>query len=175
LFFAIFPTLEIAALVAQLTLRLCSELSLKGRPLTTGRLHVTLDHLGNFVGLPKNIVDTARTVAAAIAEPPFEIVFDRVASLGHGRVNRPFVLRGNEGVVALTAFRQTLVAALAEAGLGSGERSSYTPHVTLLFDDRRVSERAVETVAWTAHEFVLVRSLLGRSRYVVLARWPLQR
>jgi len=174
LFFAIFPTVVAAARIAELAQHLRGELGLKGRPLAVDRFHVTLDHLGDFVGLPKSIVKMACTVAATIAAPPFEIVFDRVESFGRGRANLPFVLRGNEGVVALMAFRQTLVAALAKAGLGSGAKSTYTPHVTLLYDKSRVPEHAVETVAWTAREFVLVRSLLGRTRHVVLGRWPLQ-
>jgi 2'-5' RNA ligase len=175
LFFAIFPADGAAARIAELARHLRGELGLKGRPLAIDRFHVTLVHLGDFVGLPKNIVEAARTVAAAVAAPPFEIVFDRVESFGGGRAKLPFVLRANEGVVALTAFQQTLVVALAKAGLGSGTKSSYTPHVTLLYDKSPVPGQAVETVAWTAHEFVLVRSLLGRTRHVALERWPLQR
>lgn len=175
LFFAIFPTAEAAARIATLAQHLRGELGLKGRPLAIERLHVTLDHLGDFVGLPRNIVDTAGEVATAIAAPPFEIAFDRAASFAGGRRNSPLVLRGGNGVAALTAFQQTLVAALAKAGLGSGTKSTYTPHVTLSYGKSRVPEQAVETVAWTAHEFVLVQSLLGRNRHVVLERWPLQR
>lgn len=175
LFFAIFPADGAAARIAELARHLRGELGLKGRPLAIDRFHVTLVHLGDFVGLPQNIVDTACAVAAAIAAPPLEIAFDRAASFAGGRRNSPLVLRGGSGVVALTAFQQTLVGALAKAGLGTGTKSSYAPHVTLLYDDSRVPEQAVETVAWTAHEFVLVRSLLGRTRHVVLERWPLRR
>jgi len=37
----------------------------------------------------------------------------------------------------------------------------------------RIARQAVEPIAWTAHEFALVRSFIGRSQYEVLARWPL--
>ena len=45
---------------------------------------------------------------------------------------------------------------------------------TLLYDERRVAEHAVETVGWTVKEFALVHSLYGRARYVQLGRWPLR-
>jgi 2'-5' RNA ligase len=45
--------------------------------------------------------------------------------------------------------------------------------VTLLYDEHRVARQCVEPIAWTAREFALVRSLLGKSQYEVLARWPL--
>ena len=33
--------------------------------------------------------------------------------------------------------------------------------------------RRIEPIGWTAHEFVLVRSLLGRGTHVPVMRWPL--
>jgi 2'-5' RNA ligase len=62
---------------------------------------------------------------------------------------------------------------MAKVGLGCPVRH-YTPHVTLLYGDRLVADRPVDTVSWAVHEFVLVHSLLGRSRYNVLARFPLR-
>jgi 2'-5' RNA ligase len=50
--------------------------------------------------------------------------------------------------------------------------------VTLLYDlhddkDNPGVSEYLEPISWIVHEFVLVRSLLGRSQYEVLARWPL--
>ena len=45
--------------------------------------------------------------------------------------------------------------------------------MTLLYGDRLVAERPVDSVSWAVREFALVHSLLGRSRYNVLARFPL--
>jgi 2'-5' RNA ligase len=47
------------------------------------------------------------------------------------------------------------------------------PHVTLLYDNRCVAEETVDTVPWTVREFVLVHSLHGQGRYVLLERWEL--
>lgn len=71
-------------------------------------------------------------------------------------------------------FQQTLGIAMKKAGLGRWAKPGYTPHVTLLYDDRSVAEQAVETICWTAREFVLVHSLIGQTLHVPLARWPLR-
>lgn len=173
LFFAIFPDVATAARIATLAQRLRAEHGLKGKPLATERFHVTLHPLGDYLGLPQEIVAAAGEAASAVVMPPFELAFDRAGSfLGRPR-NRPFVLRAGDSVAALKAFQQVLGTAMKNAGLGRWVAPHYTPHVTLLYDGRSVAEHAVERVAWTAHEFVLVRSLLGRTRHVPLARWPL--
>jgi 2'-5' RNA ligase len=74
----------------------------------------------------------------------------------------------------LEAFQRVLGVALNKAVIeGDTTKSRYTPHMTLLYDDSLVMERPVETMAWTVREFVLVRSLLGQTVHVPLARWPL--
>ena len=179
LFFAIFPDEAAAARIARLALSLRSEHGLKGKPLEMGRLHVTLMHLGDFAGLPQNIVAAVVDAAARVAMPPFEVAFDRAQSFPARTRNRPLVLCGHDGVGALMAFQQTLATALQESGLGGKAQSQntpqpqHTPHLTLLYDDRRVAERPVERVDWTVREYVLVHSLLGRALYVPLARWQL--
>ena len=40
--------------------------------------------------------------------------------------------------------------------------------------DRAVKEQAIEPVRLTVSDFALVHSLVGRSRYIELARWPLR-
>ena len=172
LFFAIAPTPNAAASITRQAGLLCDEYGLKGRLLAIGRLHVTLGHLGDYLGLPQDIVAAAMATAASVRMAPFDVAFDRAASFRGRPRNRPFVLLGDDGVAALTAFQQTLGTALEKAGLGRAN-SRYTPHVTLLYDNRFVPVRAIEPIGWTVREFVLVHSLLGRTRHVPLARWPL--
>ena len=59
---------------------------------------------------------------------------------------------------------------LREKLLHDGLRTSPTQ---AQYDDTHVAPRAIEPIGRTAHEFVLVRSLIGRSRHEVLGRWPL--
>lgn len=174
LFFAIFPGATAAARIAQLAQHLRGEHGLKGRPLATERFHITLHHLGDYVGLPQSVVAAAGDAAAAVVMSPFEVAFDRAGSFSGRPRNRPFVLRAGDGVAALRAFQQTLGEAMKKTGLGRWVEPQYTPHVTLLYDDRHVAEQAIETIGWRVHEFVLVHSLLGQGLHVPLARWPLR-
>lgn len=173
LFFAIFPDAACAARIARLAQDLRLQLGLNGNPFRTERFHVTLNFLGDFSGVPHDVVAMAATAAAAVATAPFEVAFDRASSFGGKSGGRPFVLRGGEGIAALTRFQRALGVSLTKAGLAAEKERHYTPHLTLLYDDRTIAERAVETIRWTVHEFVLVHSLLGRSQYTPLERWPL--
>lgn len=174
LFFAIFPDARAAAQIAGLAQQLRNEHGLKGKPLKTERFHVTLHHLGDYAGLPQDLVDVACAAAAGVAAAPFDVTFDRVASFSTAPRNRPFVLRGGDGVASLIAFQQTLGDALKKTVLGRWAKPAYTPHVTLLYDDRSVPEQPVPAVSWTASEFVLIHSLIGQTLHAPLARWPLR-
>lgn len=174
LFFAIFPNAGAAAQIATLAQQLREKNGLSGKPLKTERFHVTLHHLGDYAGLPKDLVEVACAAAAGIRAAPFNVTFDRAASFSTAPRNRPFVLRGDDGVVPLITFQQTLGDALKKTVLGRWAKPAYTPHVTLLYDDRSVPEQTVPAVSWTASEFVLIHSLIGQTLHVPLGRWPLR-
>lgn len=173
LFFALFPDADTAAHIARFAQRVRGEHGLKGRPLAAARLHITLHHLGDYIGLPHRIVAAAGEAAATVAMPPFDVAFDRAASFCRQPRSRPFVLHAGDGVAALTALHLALSTAMNNPGLGRPAASQYAPHLTLLYDDLCIVEHAIEKISWTAREFVLVHSLLGRTRHVQLARWPL--
>lgn len=174
LFFAIFPDARAAAQIAGLAQQLREEHGLRGKPLKTERFHVTLHHLGDYAGLPQDLVEVARAAATSVSAAPFDVTFDRAASFSTAPRNRPFVLRGGDGVASLITLQQTLGDALKKTVLGRWAKPAYTPHVTLLYDDRSVPEQPVPAVSWTASEFVLIRSLIGQTLHVPLARWPLR-
>lgn len=175
LFLALFPPPAIALEIAELAARIRVDHGLHGRPLEAARFHITLNHLGDYAGLPPDIVRQAGAAAAeATATQPFVVSFDRAESFASMPRNRPLVLRGGEGLSALMAFHQTLGMALRKAKLGQWAKPGYTPHVTLLYDDSLLGATPVPPVAWTVGELVLVHSLLGQTRHVHLARWPLR-
>ena len=64
---------------------------------------------------------------------------------------------------------------LALKRAGHQPQPSGKPHMTMLYDERIINQHAVETVRWTASEFVLVLSHLGKTQHELLARWPLTR
>ncbi|KWT98520.1 MULTISPECIES: 2'-5' RNA ligase family protein [unclassified Variovorax] len=174
LFFALLPGAPAIARIERLIGDLRNDLGLKGKPLGAARFHVTLLHMGAFPGVPRELVHAACAAAQALSIiPAFELGFDRVGSFSHRPSNMPLVLLGEEGVIAAKAFQQALCNAMARAGEDDGGGAPYTPHLTLLYDDTYVARRSIEPITWTAHEFVLVRSLIGQGRHEVLARWPL--
>jgi 2'-5' RNA ligase len=173
-FFAIRPDANAAARIARLARHLRGGHGLTGSPLEAERLHVTLYPLGTYRGLPHGIVAAAGEAAADVAIPPFDVAFDRAASFAGGSRNLALVLLGDDGVAGLRMLQQALGAAMEKIGLRRPRQPRYTPHMTLLYDDRRLAEQTVETIRWTVHEFVLVRSLLGRARHVRLGGWRLR-
>jgi 2'-5' RNA ligase len=173
LFFGVYPPEPVAERIGVLAQSQRAEHGLIGRPHATERFHITLVHLGDFAGLPKDMIAKAEAAAASLKLRPFEVSFDRAASFSGKSRNRPYVLQGDEGVVAVKAMRQALVTALAETGLGKWANSPFTPHVTLLYDDRAVPEQPIEPIGWTAGEFVLVHSLLGKTQHIPLNTWAL--
>lgn len=174
LFFALLPDQAAIDRVVALTRQLRDEQGLAARPIPAERLHVTLHHLGDYIGLPDPIVAAASRAAAGLGLPAFKVTFDQVATFSGKPGRWPLVLKGGEGVQAVTAFQAALELALRKAGLAKATRARYTPHLTLLYAERRVDERPIAPITWPAHEFVLVRSLMGRAQYTVIGRWPLR-
>jgi RNA 2',3'-cyclic 3'-phosphodiesterase len=172
LFFAVYPDVTAAARITELSTRLRTEHKLKARPIPADRLHVTLHYLGAFAGVPDDIVARARTAASQMTFPPVDIVLDRIESFSGRRAKRPLVLSGDV-TQSLDALEQSLGAALDEAGIPVKRHPEFKPHVTLLYDEHHLRSQPVAPIKWLACEFALVRSLLGKSQYEVLARWPL--
>jgi 2'-5' RNA ligase len=174
LFFAIFPETDAAASIGQFARSLREKHALNGDVLAPDRFHISLRPVGDFAGLPPDALAMAGKAAgvAAAVTAPFEIVFDRAMSFAGQPGNYAFVLCGSNGDSTLAAFHQALGEAMERAGLKL-KASHFTPHMTLLYGDRRIAEQMIEPVALRVREFVLVRSLMGRQQYVPLARWSL--
>lgn len=171
LFFAVLPDAAAAAHIHALAGRLRHDLGLTGRPIGLSRYHVTLNFLGDHAGLPQRLVDQVSAHAATIVLPGFDVVLDHVESFARPR-HSPLVLRGGgEGVAGLRTLEAALRAGLESLALADHRR--YTPHLTLLRDDRVIVRRPVDPVRWRAADFALMCSRIGQGRHDVLARWPL--
>ena len=64
---------------------------------------------------------------------------------------------------------------MMKAGLARQAEKTFTPHVTLFYDQHRIDEYAVEPVSWTIRDLVLVHSRLGETQHIPLGRFPLDR
>lgn len=176
LFFATFPDAGTATGISKLAQRLCAETRSRSKPLAAARLHVTLQHLGNFAGgLPQARLDAAMKAAASVRMEPFSVEFDTVVSFASKPRPGPLVLGDGEGVIGLHRLHDALCVELENAAFGAHAvpAADYTPHVTLAYGMPWAAARTIEPVCWNVREFALVHSLLGRTRHVLLARWPL--
>jgi 2'-5' RNA ligase len=173
LFFALLPDAAAIVQAGAITDTLTGAHGLSGRRLAPSRLHVTLHHVGDFAGLPADVVGRAKAAGEGLRHAPIAIRFDRAGSFVRRQRTLPLVLRGGGQVIPVIAFQHVLGEAMARQGFRMPPSSHYTPHMTLLYDPRYVEPKAVTPVEWTAREFVLIRSLIGKTRHEVLGRWML--
>jgi 2'-5' RNA ligase len=173
IFFAIAPDAPAIADIGALTATLKAQHGMQGRPIADAKLHCTLCNLGDFAGMPDALIARASQAATQVAgaTPPFVASFDTAQTFVNRARNRPFVLTGGDGVTGVAALYRHLNSALHKAGI-PGNPASYTPHVTLLYDDMTVPPQGVTPVEWSVREFVLLHSHIGQARpYNVLTRF----
>jgi 2'-5' RNA ligase len=177
LFFALLPDKSEALRILHLREQLCRECHLQGRGRIAARcFHVSLHAIGEYQGVPKDVVRRAEAAAALVSMKPFGFDLDRAMSFVRHGDTKPFVLRAARRSPALVEFYSVLGDAMKRVGFRRVQRSGFAPHLTLLYDAHHVAEREVETVHINADSFALVCSLRGRghAEHTHLARWPLQ-
>jgi 2'-5' RNA ligase len=175
LFYAIQPPKGVALHIVRLIQALRSEHELYGPAFDSSRLHVSLFGLGDYVEFPHRLVRWARTQTATCRLEQFVVNFDRVSSLGtrSRQLHRyPLALRDSMEGYGLKNLQQA-IAALFEI-----ERlPSFTPHLTLLYDEQYVAEEPVDPINWRSTEFVLIHSKINRGKlqpYSVIDGWQLR-
>lgn len=174
IFFAVQPSPATASSISRLAWHLRDKHRLSGRPLRPGCFHVSLLFAGHDGQMPPGMLDALIAAAGTVTVHRFHTSFDWVASFRQ-RPRRPLALRGDDGVSGLIWLRERLVAAtMCIPGSVPAARYNFTPHLTLLYDEAEIREEPVEEIAWPVSEFVLIRSVFGQSRHVVLRRWPLR-
>jgi RNA 2',3'-cyclic 3'-phosphodiesterase len=171
LMFLLYPDTATAERIAGEARRLRESFGLRGTPLATDRFHIPLHHLGDYVGLPADLVRKGEAAGAAVSAGRFDVVFDRATSFAGRAGNNPFTLQGGGGLEALVDFQRRLGLEMAKVGLKPDK--AFVPHITLLYDGQVVAAQAIAPIRWTVDRFVLVQSKLGQTRHVVLGRWDL--
>jgi RNA 2',3'-cyclic 3'-phosphodiesterase len=174
LFFCLLSQANSATEISQAADGLRRLHGLNGRLIEPERLHVSLHAVGRYDSLPNFIVERAYEAGAMVSTSPFPLMFDRIVSFDNGREKRPFVLRPGYDLARLSVLHDVLGEAMRRARIGRHVTSHFTPHMTLLYDSRTVRERPIKPIRTNVRDFVLVHSLIGQSRYVELARWPLR-
>jgi len=172
-FFAVVPDEEARVRIGSLAARLKAAHRMNGALIRPRNLHVSLYGLGDPHGYDDWLRIKAQDTARRVDLPPFEVAFDYTASFDTGRKRSPFVLRGS-CLGRLMDFQRTLGRAMVHAGMCGRVSSAFTPHITLLYADRRVDEYPVLPIRWVVREYVLIRSFIGQGRHEHLASWPLR-
>ena len=173
LYLLVFPDAQAAVRIETLAHHCRSEYCLHGEPRPRSILHVSLLNLGLYDDLksPKFAALEASDAAEQVRAMPFTVAFNYVQSFSHPDGRYPLVLRGDDGIVGLEKLYQCLGTSMRMVGFKT--RPDFTPHVTLIYGHRRIGERSVEPISWTVREFSLVLSLRGKTKYILLDRWPL--
>jgi 2'-5' RNA ligase len=134
-------------------------------------LHITLFHLGDWPKLPEEIVNLTLGAASQVNVPAFEVAFARAESFRNSTGVYPFVLTSEK--TPWRVLHEALRVALVNAGLGGATKGDFEPHITLAYDKVRVKPFAIEPIAWTVRDFVLIHSQLGKTAHTHLGRWSL--
>ncbi|MGN6528454.1 MAG: 2'-5' RNA ligase family protein [Burkholderiaceae bacterium] len=174
LFFALAPAPDDARRLRADGLALDARFAIGGTPLESHRLHVSLFGVGAYLRTrPQADVERWRGAAASVGCGAFEVVFDRIATFGGA--GRSLVLKAADesALAGLQALYESLGIALANAGEHVTQRR-ITPHMTLSYHGRPLSETAIAPVRWRAQELVLIDSYVGLHHHEVLGRWRLQ-
>ncbi|MBR0642617.1 2'-5' RNA ligase family protein [Plastoroseomonas hellenica] len=139
-------------------------------------LHVSMQKVERYLGLPKDAVAAAKRAGAAVRAAPFTVTFDRMRNLGRkGEGSQPLALCCGDGAPALTALWHALAEAMRAAWLRPQPPSAFTPHLSLLYSADHVPESALDTpITLAVRHLVLVHSVHGETRYTLLGRWPLR-
>jgi 2'-5' RNA ligase len=171
LFVALFPSGPAREQIHWLAHKLRALYKLRGRPLAMDRFHVSLHHLGDYHGVPADVVEAAGKACSAVAAKmaAFEVEFDHVTSFSGSKGRKPLVMLENGLSAALRELHRQLGTALR----GQGGNRKFVPHLTLLYDERSIANKSAPPVRWKVEDIVLVHSLLGQSRYIELGRWTL--
>lgn len=170
-FFALRPDEETSFRVDRLAHELRRRLRLKGPPRGPEKYHVTLWPLLGADGPASQDIAMARRAACGVSQAAFAIGFDQAACFGPAW-NPALVLMASDELPAANALHLAIGEALRRFGI-KAEAQSFRPHLTLLYDRRRLASFGVPYLHWHAREFVLVASTDGRP-YDILGRWLLQ-
>lgn len=175
-FFVVPPTHLAHRIAGLLRAQGLSPGPLRGAPMREDGLHITVEKLGRFLDrVPGRQVRLAMQAARLVAAEPFGIQLDVVQSFTGPSGQSMALLTGEAGGLrGMRDFEGSLAQAMRRVGFDESQiRRSFHPHVTLDYQHAPFAARAVEPLAWQVSEFVLVDSLYGLGRHVVLGRWPL--
>lgn len=171
LFLAIVPERDVALQAVEIGRDVSQRHGLSKSPRPYELMHVSLNAVGKYADFPEDRVFAVSAAMATVKAAPFEVTFDRVM---HFASTSAVVLGNAVRSEEIMDLHVQLAKEMWAVGLTFTYNPRFTPHMTLFYDEAPVPEhRLAEPVSWIAREFVLIRSVIGRSDYEYVDRWPL--
>jgi 2'-5' RNA ligase len=170
LFFALKPDASIAARLSKLGVYLDQLHGIDGDRLKTDRLHITLHLLGEYDERPELDIALAHRAADAVVADAFDVEFDRAMTFR--TPSNPYVLCVGERSKQIEDFWLKL--GIEIANVRPFRKPPFTPHMTLSYNGQPKAEHAIEPLCWTAREFVLINSHVGKTYHEQVGHWPLR-
>lgn len=133
-------------------------------PVADHRLHMTVGGFGKFDDTPHAGIAWVRARLSRAPLPVFRMYLDVLV-----RRDRALLLPG-EAPAGFARLQRDLAGRL---GIDPAWWSRIKPHVTLGYGGSPDTTRAIDPIGWTAERLLLVESLVGESRHVIHASWPL--
>lgn len=171
LFFALIPSDEAKAEILARGKVMARRLGLH-LPMRNDTLHMTLCPAGQPKRLRQPLPLALSSAAGLVKAEAIDIQLVSAARFGGGFGKPSLVLKA--AADATLELKQALAAALLAEGLEAGSVRSGNPHVTIAYSAGLPDvEEPIEPICWTAREFVLIDSHVGKSRHEILGRWIL--
>lgn len=143
------------------------ELGLGGTLVLKDRLHLTVAITNDFVAFPEMIADSMMEIGATVRSPPVQIALGRLSGS-----ERSIALRPERKPAELQMLHDALNGPMRRLGIRRiGWK--FSPHVTLRYRVSRPATRSIRPIVWEARDFVLIHSVVGKTRHIELGRWPL--
>jgi 2'-5' RNA ligase len=165
------PADDALDLIRKTTRSLSRRHGLTGRPRPDEVLHISITGFGPYTMIPFAQVNALRHILSAVEFSAFDIYFDRAASF-QGSYSYPLVLYSDDGNQPLIELERS-VGKLLEPYFGKPARRTYKPHMTLLYDRRKIVAEWIDApVRWRVTELALVESLQGQTEHRTICTFP---
>jgi len=174
-FFAVLPDDHAKSEIVGVSERFRKSHRVSGSPVGIDGLHLSLCPMGKPERLRQSLESALLAAAGEVHAMGFVATLDSAMRFSAKDGQFPFVLCADTATTeSALQLRKAIAAAQAHMGLQVSGVSSFLPHVTVLQGHAiDTIEESITPIYWRVHEFVLIRSFFGQSRYEVIGRWPL--
>ncbi len=163
LFFALMPPAGLLDELAWLRDR-----ERQGRAEADDRLHITMFLFDRDSEFQSAIATRICQVLNGQLLPRCRVAFEQLV---HGKAST--LLLPSDKLNGVLRLQRSLAVLLRTADMHAASYWRFNPHMTLRRGKAVGETLAIDAVSWTAHEIVLLDSLIGLTQYNEIGRWPL--